>query len=57
MYNVTRYEVTGLDLLFPAITNDSSPHSNTGLELSHDVTGLPVMHNVRAAGVDRKSVV
>ena len=51
MYNVTRYEVTGLDLLFPAITNDSSPHSNTGLELSHDVTGLPVMHNVRAAGV------
>lgn len=50
-YDITRDKVTGLNFLFPAITDDSSPHSNTGLELSHDVTRLPVVPDVRHSSI------
>ena len=48
-YNITGNEVTGLNLLFSAIANDSSSHSDTSLQLSHDVTGLSVIQQIRAS--------
>lgn len=50
-YNITGHQVTSLNILLPTITDDSSLHSNAGLELSHDVTSLPVILRVRDGSI------
>lgn len=52
-YNISWYNLSGLDFLFTPIANDSRPQCNTRLQLRDNVTGLPV---IIVSGVQKRTV-
>lgn len=42
-YDVSRYDVPGLDVLFAPIAHNRRPHRDTGLQLCNNVAGLSAM--------------